>query len=293
MQHIEQAGVHSGDSACALPPYSLSEQHQADMRTMLKAMAKELNVIGLMNVQLAIQDDKIYVIEVNPRASRTVPFVSKCIGISLAKVAARCMAGTSLAAQDFSCERIPSFSSVKEAVFPFAKFQGVDPILGPEMKSTGEVMGSGLTFGEAFAKAQLGAGEILPKGGTAFLSVRDVDKTGLLQVANDLLELGFTLLATKGTQQALAAGGISAELINKVQEGRPHIVDAIKNGDIDLIINTTEGRNAIADSATIRRSALQKKVYYTTTLAGASALCMALNIHGDIEVNRLQDLHQA
>jgi carbamoyl-phosphate synthase large subunit len=256
-------------------------------------MAKELNVIGLMNVQLAIQDDKIYVIEVNPRASRTVPFVSKCIGISLAKVAARCMVGTSLAAQEFSCERIPSFSSVKEAVFPFAKFQGVDPILGPEMKSTGEVMGSGLTFGEAFAKAQLGAGEILPKGGTAFLSVRDVDKTGLLQVANDLLELGFTLLATKGTQQALAADGISAELINKVQEGRPHIVDAIKNGDIDLIINTTEGRNAIADSATIRRSALQKKVYYTTTLAGASALCMALNIHGDIEVNRLQDLHQA
>jgi len=293
MQHIEQAGVHSGDSACALPPYSLSEQHQADMRTMVKAMAKELNVIGLMNVQLAIQDDKIYVIEVNPRASRTVPFVSKCIGISLAKVAARCMAGTSLTAQEFSCERIPSFSSVKEAVFPFAKFQGVDPILGPEMKSTGEVMGSGLTFGEAFAKAQLGAGEILPKGGTAFLSVRDVDKTGLLQVANDLLELGFTLLATKGTQQALAAGGISAELINKVQEGRPHIVDAIKNGDIDLIINTTEGRNAIADSATIRRSALQKKVYYTTTLAGASALCKALKIDGDIAVNRLQDLHQA
>ncbi|HCH20200.1 MAG TPA: carbamoyl phosphate synthase large subunit [Cellvibrionales bacterium] len=293
MQHIEQAGVHSGDSACALPPYSLSEQHQAEMRTMVKAMAKELNVIGLMNVQLAIQDDKIYVIEVNPRASRTVPFVSKCIGISLAKVAARCMAGTSLAAQDFSCERIPSFSSVKEAVFPFAKFQGVDPILGPEMKSTGEVMGSGLTFGEAFAKAQLGAGEILPKGGTAFLSVRDVDKTGLLEVANDLLALGFTLLATKGTQQALAAGGISAELINKVQEGRPHVVDAIKNGDIDLIINTTEGRKAIADSATIRRSALQKKVYYTTTLAGASALCMALNIDGDIAVNRLQDLHQA
>lgn len=293
MQHIEQAGVHSGDSACALPPYSLSDQHQAEMRTMVKAMAKELNVIGLMNVQLAIQDDKIYVIEVNPRASRTVPFVSKCIGISLAKVAARCMAGTSLAAQDFSCERIPSFSSVKEAVFPFAKFQGVDPILGPEMKSTGEVMGSGLTFGEAFAKAQLGAGEILPKGGTAFLSVRDVDKAGLLQVANDLLELGFTLLATKGTQQALADGGISAELINKVQEGRPHVVDAIKNGDIDLIINTTEGRKAIADSATIRRSALQKKVYYTTTLAGASALCMALNIDGDIAVNRLQDLHQA
>ena len=292
MQHIEQAGVHSGDSACSLPPYSLSEAQQEAMRTMVKAMAKELNVVGLMNVQLAIQDDKIYVIEVNPRASRTVPFVSKCIGISLAKVAARCMAGTSLAEQQFTTERIPAFSSVKEAVFPFAKFQGVDPILGPEMKSTGEVMGSGHTFGEAFAKAQLGAGEALPVGGTAFLSVRDVDKPGLVAVAKDLQGLGFELVATKGTQQVLSEAGIDAQTINKVQEGRPHIVDAIKNGDIDLIINTTEGRKAIADSATIRRSALQKKVYYTTTLAGASALCMAMHASKAIAVNRLQDLHQ-
>ncbi|MBT5923905.1 MAG: carbamoyl-phosphate synthase large subunit [Cellvibrionales bacterium] len=292
MQHIEQAGVHSGDSACALPPYSLSEKHQEDMRVMVKAMAMELKVVGLMNVQLAIQDDDIYVIEVNPRASRTVPFVSKCIGVSLAKIAARCMAGTSLAEQGFTTERIPAFSSVKEAVFPFAKFQGVDPILGPEMKSTGEVMGSGLTFGEAFAKAQLGAGEDLPKGGTAFLSVRDVDKPGLVSVANDLIALGFDLIATKGTQKALAAAGIDSVSINKVQEGRPHIVDAIKNGDVDLIINTTEGRKAIADSSTIRSSALHKKVYYTTTLAGANALCMALNVTDEISVNRLQDLHQ-
>jgi len=259
---------------------------------MVKAMAMELKVVGLMNVQLAIQDDDIYVIEVNPRASRTVPFVSKCIGVSLAKIAARCMAGTSLAEQGFTTERIPAFSSVKEAVFPFAKFQGVDPILGPEMKSTGEVMGSGLTFGEAFAKAQLGAGEDLPRGGTAFLSVRDVDKPGLESVANDLIALGFDLIATKGTQAALSAAGIDSVSVNKVQEGRPHIVDAIKNGDIDLIINTTEGRKAIADSSTIRSSALHKKVYYTTTLAGANALCMALNVTDEISVNRLQDLHQ-
>lgn len=291
MQHIEQAGVHSGDSACALPPYSLSEAHQHKMRDMVKAMARELNVVGLMNVQLAIQDDDIYVIEVNPRASRTVPFVSKCIGVSLAKVAARCMAGTSLVEQQFTTERIPAFASVKEAVFPFAKFQGVDPILGPEMKSTGEVMGSGITFGEAYAKAQLGAGEDLPKGGTAFLSVRDVDKAGLVDVATDLLALGFDLIATEGTQRVLKAAGIEAAMINKVQEGRPHIVDEIKNGGVDLIINTTEGRKAIADSATIRRSALQKKVYYTTTLAGASALCMALKASDDVTVNRLQDLH--
>jgi carbamoyl-phosphate synthase large subunit len=291
MQHIEQAGVHSGDSACALPPYSLSEAHQQKMRDMVKAMARELNVVGLMNVQLAIQDDDIYVIEVNPRASRTVPFVSKCIGVSLAKVAARCMAGTSLVEQQFTTERIPAFASVKEAVFPFAKFQGVDPILGPEMKSTGEVMGSGITFGEAYAKAQLGAGEDLPKGGTAFLSVRDVDKAGLVDVATDLLALGFDLIATEGTQRVLKAAGIEAAMINKVQEGRPHIVDEIKNGGVDLIINTTEGRKAIADSATIRRSALQKKVYYTTTLAGASALCMALKASDDVIVNRLQDLH--
>jgi len=293
MQHIEQAGVHSGDSACALPPYSLPEGVQEKMRVMVKAMAVELNVVGLMNVQLAVQDGEIYVIEVNPRASRTVPFVSKCIGVSLAKVAARCMVGVSLTEQQFTRERVPNFVSVKEAVFPFAKFQGVDPILGPEMKSTGEVMGSGETFGEAFAKAQIGAGEVLPRGGRAFLSVRDVDKPALLAVARDLQQLDFQLIATEGTQRALQAADIEAEMINKVLEGRPHIVDAIKNGEIDLIVNTTEGRQAIADSATIRRSALQQKVYYTTTLAGASALCMALQAKDDLSVNRLQDLHSA
>jgi carbamoyl-phosphate synthase large subunit len=292
MQHIEQAGVHSGDSACALPPYSLSETQQQEMRNIVKAMAKELQVKGLMNVQLAVQDGQIYVIEVNPRASRTVPFVSKCIGVSLAKIAARCMVGRSLGEQSFTQERIPEFSSIKEAVFPFAKFQGVDPILGPEMKSTGEVMGSGATFGEAFAKSQLGAGEILPRGGCAFLSVREIDKPGLVSVAKALVSLGFTLIATGGTSKALAEAGVETSAINKVLEGRPHIVDAIKNDEIDLIINTTEGPKAIADSAAIRRSALQKKVYYTTTLAGAVALCEALKVSQNISVNRLQDLHQ-
>ena len=293
MQHIEQAGVHSGDSACALPPYSISEALQSEMRETVKAMARELDVVGLMNVQLAIQDEQVYVIEVNPRASRTVPFVSKCIGVSLAKVAARCMAGTTLVEQDFIRERVPDFVSVKEAVFPFSKFQGVDPILGPEMKSTGEVMGAGSTFGEAFAKAQLGAGELLPRSGTAFLSVRDVDKPGIVAVARDLSQMGFSLVATRGTQRVLEDAGIATAFVHKVNEGRPHIVDAIKNGDMDLIINTTEGRKAIADSAPIRSSALQNKVYYTTTLAGASAVVMALQATDTISVRRLQSLHQA
>ncbi len=293
MQHIEQAGVHSGDSACALPPYSLSDELQEKMREMVRAMALELNVVGLMNVQLAVQDDEIYVIEVNPRASRTVPFVSKCIGVSLAKIGARCMAGVSLSDQAFTAERIPSFVSVKEAVFPFNKFPGVDPILGPEMKSTGEVMGSGHSFGEAYAKSQLGAGERMPREGLAFLSVRDVDKAGLIEVARQLRALGFDLVATKGTAAALLEAGLGTREINKVQEGRPHVVDAIKNGEINLIVNTTEGRKAIADSAAIRRSALQNKVYYTTTLTGAHAVCMALQAEGDMTVNRLQDLHRA
>jgi len=292
MQHIEQAGVHSGDSACSLPPYSLREEQQQAMRGMVKAMAKELQVKGLMNVQLAIQNNQIYVIEVNPRASRTVPFVSKCIGVSLAKIAARCMVGRSLAEQSFTQERIPAFYSVKEAVFPFAKFQGVDPILGPEMKSTGEVMGSGATFGEAFIKSQLGAGEVLPRGGCAFLSVREIDKPGLVQVAKDLIEQGFSLVATRGTQKALENAGVPSTPINKVLEGRPHIVDAIKNNEVNLIINTTEGPKAIADSATIRRSALQNKVYYTTTLTGAVALCEALKVSENVNVSRLQDLHK-
>ena len=293
MQHIEQAGVHSGDSACSLPPYSLPAAQQQEMRDIVTAMAKELGVVGLMNVQLAVQDDEIYVIEVNPRASRTVPFVSKCIGVSLAKVAARCMAGKTLVEQNFTRERIPNFSSVKEAVFPFSKFQGVDPILGPEMKSTGEVMGSGATFPEAFAKAQLGAGAVMPQLGTAFLSVRERDKPGLVSVAKELLVHGFDLIATSGTRKALAEAGVTAEPVNKVLEGRPHIVDAIKNGDIALIINTTEGPKAIADSATIRSTALQNKVYYTTTLTGAMALCEALHVTNELTVNRLQDLHES
>jgi carbamoyl-phosphate synthase large subunit len=232
MQHIEQAGVHSGDSACALPPYSLAPELQQRMRGMIEAMALELGVVGLMNTQLAVQNGEIYVLEVNPRASRTVPFVSKCIGISLAKVAARCMAGIDLAQQGFVTERIPDYVSVKEAVFPFNKFPGVDPILGPEMKSTGEVMGVGLTFAEAFAKAQAGAGELLPSGGVAFLSVRDPDKAGAVEVARALIGLGFSLTATRGTAAALKAAGLAVEQTNKVGEGRPHIVDRLKNGEI-------------------------------------------------------------
>ncbi|HQQ62968.1 MAG TPA: carbamoyl-phosphate synthase large subunit [Pseudomonadales bacterium] len=294
MQHIEQAGVHSGDSACSLPPYSLPLAVQDEMRDTVRKMARELHVVGLMNVQLAYQDNTVYVIEVNPRASRTVPFVSKCIGVSLAKVAARCMAGTTLAAQQFTKEIIPQNFSVKEAVFPFNKFPAVDPILGPEMKSTGEVMGTGATFAEAYGKAQLGAGEKLPRtGGNAFLSVREVDKAGIVSVAKRLSENGFRLIATRGTARELEAAGLDVEVVNKVTEGRPHIVDLIKNGKIQLIVNTTEGRQAIADSSTIRRSALQHKVYYNTTLAGGEASSMALAMTGETTVRRLQSLHEA
>ncbi len=291
MQHIEQAGVHSGDSACSLPPYSLSDDVQQKMRDMVKRMAMELGVCGLMNVQLALQDNEIYVIEVNPRASRTVPFVSKCIGLSLAKVAARCMVGVSLKEQGFTEERFSRFYHVKEAVFPFNKFPGVDPILGPEMKSTGEVMGVGENFDEAFAKSQWGALEVLPKGGNAFVSVRDADKEGLAELAQELIELGFKLIATEGTERVIAEAGFPVKRINKVMEGRPHIVDKIKNGDIQLIVNTTEGKQAIADSATIRRSALAKKVYYTTTMAGAESVCQALRYGEEKTVRRLQDLY--
>jgi carbamoyl-phosphate synthase large subunit len=290
MQHIEQAGVHSGDSACSLPPYSLSSDVQDEMRDIVKQMAVELGVCGLMNVQLAYQDGEVYVIEVNPRASRTVPFVSKCIGTSLAKIAARCMAGTSLAEQGFTEEIVPTLYNVKEAVFPFAKFPGVDPILGPEMKSTGEVMGSGKTFAEAYRKAAVGAGEIFPTSGKAFLSVRDADKAGVVQVAKDLIELGFTISATGGTCSTLRAGGIEVECVNKVHQGQPHIVDMLKNGDMSLIVNTTEGTQAIADSSIIRRTALLRKVFYTTTLAGAEAVCQAIKFGEPTEVSRLQDL---
>jgi carbamoyl-phosphate synthase large subunit len=292
MQHIEQAGIHSGDSACSLPPYSLSAELQDKMREQVKRMALELGVIGLMNVQLAVQDGEIYVIEVNPRASRTVPFVSKAIGISLAKIAARCMAGQTLAQQGFTKERIPPYFCVKEAVFPFNKFPGVDPILGPEMKSTGEVMGIGDTFAEAYAKAQLGAGEKLPRGGKAFLSVREQDKASVAAVAADLIALGFTLCATRGTQRVLAAAGIACQSVNKVNEGRPHIVDMVKNGEIELIVNTTEGKQAIADSSTIRRSALMHKVFYSTTLAGAEAVVQALGYGEEKAVRPLQAMHR-
>jgi carbamoyl-phosphate synthase large subunit len=291
MQHIEQAGVHSGDSACSLPPYSLAPEVQDEMREQVKRMALELGVRGLMNVQLAWQDNEIYVIEVNPRASRTVPFVSKCIGASLAKIAARCMAGQSLASQGFTREIVPPYFSVKEAIMPFNKFPGVDPILGPEMKSTGEVMGTGDTFADAFAKAQLAAGDPAPRSGTVLISVRDVDKPGAVEVARELSALGFSLVATSGTADALEAAGLTVKRVNKVLEGRPHIVDMIKNDEADFIVNTTEGRRAIMDSAPIRASAEAHRVFYTTTLAAAEAICMSLKREGDKKVRRLQDLH--
>lgn len=290
MQHIEQAGVHSGDSACSFPPYSLADDVQDEMREMVRKMALELGVVGLMNTQLAYQDGEIYVIEVNPRASRTVPFVSKCIGVSLAKIGAQVMTGKTLAELGFTKEIVPTLFNVKEAVFPFNKFQGVDPILSPEMKSTGEVMGVGATFGEAFMKAQIGAGETMPQAGKAFISVREVDKDASMQIAKDLVELGFSLVATRGTAKLMAEQGLEVEVVNKVMEGRPNIVDMIKNDEIAYIVNTTEGRKAIEDSADIRRSALQHKVPYTTTLAGAEAITMALQYGEEKDVRRVQDI---
>jgi len=291
MQHIEQCGVHSGDSACSLPPYSLADDVQDVMRDMVRKMALELGVIGLMNVQLAYQDGEVYVIEVNPRGSRTVPFVSKCIGVSLAKIAARVQAGKTLEELGFTEEIVPDYFSVKEAVFPFNKFPAVDPILGPEMKSTGEVMGVGDTFGEAFAKAQLGAGDVLPTSGKAFVSVRDFDKKDVIQVGKDLAELGFELVATRGTAKVLTEVGLTVETVNKVEEGRPHIVDMIKNDEIAMVINTTEAKQAIKDSASIRRGAENHGVYYTTTLAAAEAICMALRFGPEKVVRSVQELH--
>jgi carbamoyl-phosphate synthase large subunit len=292
MEHIEQAGVHSGDSACSLPPYTLSESVQERMCEQVANMAKELKVCGLMNTQFAIKGEDIYLIEVNPRASRTVPFVSKATMRPLAKIAARVMTGKSLREQGYTGMVRPAHFSVKEAVFPFIKFPGVDPLLGPEMKSTGEVMGIGRTFGEAFAKAQLGASNAVPAGGTAFLSVRKTDRAGSVELARDLVAKGFRLVATRGTAASIKAEDIDCEVVNKVMEGRPHIVDMIKNGQIDLIVNTTEGKQAIADSYTIRRSALQHKVSYSTTLAGARATCMALEYLDTGNVISLQDLYE-
>ena len=290
MQHIEQAGVHSGDSACSLPPYSLPMDVQNIIREQCIKMAIELGVIGLMNAQLAYQDGEVYIIEVNPRASRTVPFVSKCIGVSLAKIAAKCMAGATLQELGFTEEIVPTFYSVKEAIFPFNKFPGVDPILGPEMKSTGEVMGTGSTFAEAYYKSQSLGEQNIEKGGKIFISVREADKAELPEVALSFHNLGFRLVATKGTAKVIEDAGLPVEKVNKVMEGRPHIVDMLKNDEIDLIVNTTEGRQAIADSATIRSTALRHGVYCTTTLASAKAVCDALVFGGDISVNSLQDL---
>jgi carbamoyl-phosphate synthase large subunit len=292
MEHIEQAGVHSGDSACCLPPHSLASHLERELRRQTAVLARALKVVGLMNVQYAIQRDTVYVLEVNPRASRTVPFVSKATGIPLAKIAARCMAGISLAAQGVRREVVPPYFSVKEAVFPFAKFPGVDTILGPEMKSTGEVMGVGETFGEAFVKSQLAAGVRLPKGGRAFVSVRDGDKHAAVSVARDLVELGFSVLATRGTAAVLAAHGIAATPVNKVAEGRPHIVDMIKNGEISFIANTVEdSRTAISDSRSIRTSALAQRVTYYTTVSGARAACTGMRALAQLEPYRLQELH--
>jgi carbamoyl-phosphate synthase large subunit len=293
MQHIEQCGVHSGDSACSLPPYSLPQSVQDEMRDQVKQMALELGVIGLMNVQLAYQAEEIYVIEVNPRASRTVPFVSKCIGTSLAKIAARCQAGQSLEQQGFTTEIVPDYFSVKEAVFPFNKFPAVDPILGPEMKSTGEVMGVGDTFGEAYDKAQLGAKAAIPSSGRVFISLRDCDKADGAAVAKSFIDLGFELVATRGTAEMITQAGLKVDVVNKVAEGRPHIVDMIKNDEVTLVLNTTEGKQAIKDSASIRRSAENHSVYYTTTLSGGEAICLALQARQQQgqQVRRLQDLH--
>ncbi len=291
MEHIEQAGVHSGDSACSLPPYTLSNELQDRMREQIRQMALELKVVGLMNTQFAIKDDEIYILEVNPRASRTVPFVSKATGVPLAKVAARCMAGRTLAEQGITKEVVPEYYFVKEAVFPFVKFPGVDSVLSPEMKSTGEVMGVGRTFGEAYAKSLAGAGDMLPKSGRALLSVRDADKDRVVEVARLLKAQGFDLVGTAGTTRVVRAAGIDCELVNKVGEGRPHVVDMIKNDQFDLIINTTEGKKALEDSASIRGAALQRKVSYTTTIAGAEASCLALKELASADVNRLQDFY--
>ncbi len=291
MEHIEQAGIHSGDSACSLPPHTLSADMQVRLKEMTQKLAFGLNVVGLMNIQFAVKGEDIYLLEVNPRASRTIPFVSKSIGLPLAKIAARCMVGMTLQQQNIKTEITPDHYSVKEAVFPFMKFVGVDPILGPEMKSTGEVMGVGKTFGEAFAKSQVAAGVDLPLSGRVFISVRDTDKAETAKVAKQLIRLGFEIIATDGTANYLEVNDIACLYVNKVRQGRPHVVDMIIDEKIDLIVNTTEGKQAIADSFTIRRKALQKKVCYTTTITGAWALIHAIEQGASSDVYPLQDLH--
>jgi carbamoyl-phosphate synthase large subunit len=292
MEHIEQAGVHSGDSACSLPPHSLDESVQDKLAEQVGAMARGLNVIGLMNTQFAIQGNEIYVLEVNPRASRTIPFVSKATGLPIAKIAVNCMVGNSLASQGITTVPVPDYYSVKESVFPFIKFPGVDPLLGPEMKSTGEVMGVGKTFGEAFAKGQFAASEVIPRAGKVFISVKDIDKEEAIIAAKEFVALGYEIYATSGTSKALREAGIECERVNKVREGQPHIVDMLKNVEIDLIVNTTEGKKAIADSYSIRRTALQHKVFYTTTMAGALATIEGIKQRDNTGVNSLQELHK-
>ncbi|BAU48975.1 carbamoyl phosphate synthase large subunit [Sulfurifustis variabilis] len=292
MEHIEEAGVHSGDSACSLPPFTLSRKLQEELRRQTVAMARALKVVGLMNVQFAIKDGEIYVLEVNPRASRTVPYVSKATGRPLAKVAARCMVGRSLPSQGVAGEVVPSYYSVKEAVFPFIKFPGVDTVLGPEMKSTGEVMGVGRTFGEAFSKSQIAAGAEIPRSGRLFVSVRDADQQGIVEIVRYFSTNGFDILATRGTAAVLEAAGIAVRTVNKVSEGRPHVVDMIMNDEVDIIINTISDKQSLEDSYLIRRQALQHKVTNYTTLAAARAACEAHGQMRELSVNRLQDLHR-
>jgi carbamoyl-phosphate synthase large subunit len=292
MEHVEQAGVHSGDSGCSLPPYSLSAELQEQIREQTRRMALALNVVGLMNVQFAIQGGIVFVLEVNPRASRTAPFVSKATGVPLAKCAARVMSGRTLADLGLTQERVPPYYSVKEAVFPFGKFPDADPILGPEMKSTGEVMGTGRSFGEAYAKAQAASGVVLPTRGVCLISVRERDKPGAVGLAQLLIARGFEIVATHGTADMLEQSGVQCRRANKVREGRPHIVDMIKNDEISLIVNTTEGKRAIHESRSIRREAVARRVTYYTTLAAALATCEAIDHLQEVEVNRLQDLHK-
>ncbi|MCW5639808.1 MAG: carbamoyl phosphate synthase large subunit, partial [Rubrivivax sp.] len=301
MEHVEQAGIHSGDSACSLPPYTLPRELQDELRRQTTLMARALKVKGLMNVQFAIQGDTsgdgskatVYVLEVNPRASRTVPFVSKATGEPLAKIAARCMVGQTLASQKgVKGEVIPPYFSVKEAVFPFNKFPGVDPILGPEMRSTGEVMGAGATFGEAMLKSQLGAGSRLPRKGTVCITVKNGDKSRAVTVARDLHALGFALVATKGTAAAIAEAGVPVKAVNKVKDGRPHIVDMVKAGEIQLVFTTVdETRTAIADTRHIRTAAIANRVTYFTTMAGIEAATEAMKHDDDLSVRSLQELH--
>ena len=292
MEHIEQAGVHSGDSGCSLPPNTLDPSVQEQLRDQVRRLARALNVVGLMNTQFAIQNKRVYLLEVNPRASRTVPFVSKATGRPLAKIAALCMAGVSLQEQGIAGEPLPNYFSVKASVFPFARFMGADPILGPEMKSTGEVMGTGRFFGEAFAKAQLASGIVLPRSGTALISVREQDKPDAVVLARILADRGFEIVATEGTAVVLEESGVPCRRANKVREGRPHIVDMIKNDEISLVVNTTEGRQAIQESHSIRREAVHRKVTYYTTIAAARAVCVALEYLDAADVNSLRDLHE-